>query len=150
MQMLLLATSTLAIAIWSGAIVFQSSVVAPTVFDSLDVHQARRFLRSIFPRFYVLGLVAGGFFLAGVSGLGLLNGWPGMLRWLAALAVVMLACAALSLWMVPHINRARDDGISGQQRFRRLHQLSVLLTVLILVLAAVSLLMLVAGDVTGA
>lgn len=147
MQFLLLATSTLAVAIWSGAIVFQSAVVAPTVFDSLDVHQARRFLRSIFPRFYVLGLVSGAVFLAGVGSLGVLLDWPAVLRWLAALAVVMLGSAALSLWLVPHINAARDKGIAGQQRFRNLHRVSVMLTVLVLLLAAASLVLLVSGNV---
>ena len=42
-----------------GAIVFQSAYVAPVVFTVLDEAAASRFLRSLFPRFFKLGIGCG-------------------------------------------------------------------------------------------
>jgi hypothetical protein len=46
----------------------------------------------------------------------------------------MLILEAASLWMVPAINAARDAGAAGKARFDRLHRVSVLFTVVILIL----------------
>ena len=116
---------------WIGAIVFQSAVVAPTVFVDLDEPAARVFLRRLFPRFFKLGLVCGVLMLAGVALVGF--DAPGALP-IAALTAVMLVLEAASLWMVPAINAARDAGAAGKARFDRLHRLSVLFTVVILFL----------------
>jgi hypothetical protein len=122
---------TVAAGVWIGAIVFQSAIVAPTVFVDLDESAARGFLRRLFPRFFKLGLVCGGLMLAGLAlaGFDMPQG-----RAIAALTVVMLVLEAASLWMVSAINAARDAGAAGKARFDRLHRLSVLFTVLILVL----------------
>jgi hypothetical protein len=116
---------------WIGAIVFQSAVVAPTVFVDLDESAARVFLRRLFPRFFKLGLVCGALMLAGLAlvGFDAPNALP-----IAALTVAMLVLEAASLWMVPAINAARDAGEAGKARFDRLHRLSVLFTVVILLL----------------
>lgn len=116
---------------WIGAIVFQSAVVAPTVFVDLDEPTARVFLRRLFPRFFKLGLVCGALMLAGLALLGF--GTPKALP-IAALTIAMLVLEAASLWMVPAINAARDAGAAGKARFDRLHRLSVLFTVVILFL----------------
>ncbi|MCH5373373.1 MAG: DUF4149 domain-containing protein, partial [Planctomycetes bacterium] len=54
--MLPLSIILLATGAWSGAIVFQSALVAPAVFGELDGDAARRVLRRLFPRFFVLGI----------------------------------------------------------------------------------------------
>jgi hypothetical protein len=116
---------------WIGAIVFQSAVVAPTVFVDLDESAARVFLRRLFPRFFRLGLICGVLMLVGLAlvGFDAPNALP-----IAALTAAMLILEAASLWMVPAINAARDAGAAGKARFDRLHRLSVLFTVVILVL----------------
>lgn len=116
---------------WVGAIVFQSAVVAPTVFVDLDESAARAFLRRLFPRFFKLGLVCGVLMLAGLALVGFDAPNAALI---AALTTVMLVLEAISLWMVPAINAARDAGEAGKTRFENLHRLSVLFTVLILLL----------------
>lgn len=128
-----------------GKIVFQSFVVAPTVFGSLDEPSARLFLRDVFPRFYRLGLGCGAVMLAGLIVVGLASQWTGALLALTSLTLAMLALEAISLRIVPTINAARDAG--DLRRFDILHRLSVALTVIVLALgiAAVGLLVYAAG-----
>jgi hypothetical protein len=125
---------TVAAGIWIGAIVFQSAIVAPTVFLDLDESAARIFLRRLFPRFFMLAGLA-------LVGFDARNGLP-----IAALTVVMLVLEAASLWMVPAINAARDAGAAGKARFDRLHRLSVVFTVLILVLGIAVIALISAGQ----
>ena len=125
---------TISAGIWVGAIVFQSAVVAPAVFVDLDEAAARSFLRTLFPRFYRLGLLCGALMLAGLIGFGAVAGWTATVVILVAATVVMLVLEAISLGMVPHVNAARDAGEAGRARFSRLHGMSVLLTVIVLLL----------------
>ncbi len=125
---------TIAAGTWTGAIVFQSAVVAPAVFVDLDEAAARSFLRTLFPRFFRLGLVCGALMLAALLGLGVAAGWTATTIVLAAMTSVMIVLEAISLALVPHINAARDAGQAGEARFTRLHRTSVLLTVVILLL----------------
>lgn len=128
--------------IWIGAIVFQSAVVAPTVFVDLDESAARAFLRRLFPRFFKLGLICGVLMLAGLALVGF--DAPNSLI-ITALTVAMLILEVASLWMVPSINAARDAGADGKARFDRLHRLSVLFTVLILLLGLAVVVLISAG-----
>lgn len=128
---------TIATGTWVGAIIFQSAVVAPSVFVDLDSDAARRFLRTLFPRFYRLGLVCGGVALACIAFIAMSSGWSDALRILAAAASLMLVLEGVSLWLVPRINTARDAGEAGMARFERLHRISVALTVVILVIGVI-------------
>ena len=120
-------------AIWVGSIVFQSLFVAPTLFQHVDEQSAGRFLRAIFPRFYKLGAVCGASML-GAAIFALSGGFaPGRGMLLAAI-VIMTAAQLVSLRMVPSINSARDAGETGHSRFKRLHAISVSLTLLTLIL----------------
>jgi len=130
MEALSSALITLATATWVGAILFQSAVVAPAVFAELDGDSARRFLRALFPRFYRLGLVCGALMAAGIVTLVGSTGWSRPLVLLALATSAMILLQALSLWMVPHISAARDAEAAA--RFGRLHRLTVLLTVVVL------------------
>ena len=101
-----------------GIIVFQSAVVAPLVFRQLKDGSSGPFLRTLFPRFFLL---LGGLGLA-VCLSSFLGGFSsGMM--LGGLAL-LLALTAYAL--IPATNRARDDGRTTT--FRRLHLASVLLT----------------------
>lgn len=127
-------TVTLALAIWVGAIVFQSAVVAPSVFTTLDADDAGAFLRGLFPRFFRAGLVCGAGMLAGI---GLIYGAGARDARVIALAVttaIMIALQFSAGRMVPAINAARDEGEAGRRRFGRLHGINVLLTIAVLML----------------
>lgn len=134
METFLAALMTISAGVWIGTIVFQSAVVAPAVFVDLDEAAARSLLRTLFPRFFRLGLVCGVLMLAALLGFGIVAGWTATTGALASMASVMIVLEAISLALVPHINAARDAGQAGQARFERLHRASVLLTVTILLL----------------
>ena len=42
-----------------GAMIFFSTIIAPTVFTVLEPSQASRFLRKLFPRMFLLGIFVG-------------------------------------------------------------------------------------------
>ncbi len=134
MESLATALITLAVGTWVGAIIFQSAVVAPAVFADLDVESARRFLRTLFPRFYRLGLICGALILLGVATVAILAGGSERLAVVGIAALIMFVLEAISLWMVPRLNAARDLGDAGRSRFERLHRISVALTVAILII----------------
>ncbi len=128
-----LSIANLVVAVQVGAIVFHSAVVAPTVFRQLDEASARRFLRTIFPSFYRLGLYCGV-----IATVALAVAAPGsdsslILACLAG-AIVMTILEVASLRLTPVINAARDRGEVQHARFERLHRLSVVLTLIVLLL----------------
>lgn len=137
------------LAIWVGAIVFQSAIVAPAVFAALDAENARLFLRTLFPRFFRLGIVCGSIMIAGVIALGLVARWSDKLLTIAALSAIMLILQTVSLKLVPHINAARDAGEAGSARFHTLHRLSVGFTVVVLLMGTIALVIVGASAVTG-
>jgi len=104
------------------------------VFADLDAESARRFLRTLFPRFYRLGLICGALVLLGIAAVAFLAGGSERLAVIGIAALIMFALEAMSLWMVPRINAARDLGDAGRSRFERLHRISVALTVAILII----------------
>ncbi len=116
---------------WLGAILFHSAVVAPATFRQLPADLAGAFLRTLFPRFFIFGLVCGTAMLAAA---GVLLWAPTDVanpHWLLLGALFMVGLEAVSLAMVPAINRARDEGRTAA--FGRLHGINVLLTLVILV-----------------
>ncbi|WP_405226346.1 DUF4149 domain-containing protein [Lentisalinibacter sediminis] len=125
--------ANLAVAVLVGAIVFHSAVVAPTVFRQLDEVSARRFLRTIFPRFYWLGLCCGVIATVALSVAAFGTGSVFIQACLAA-AILIIILEVASLRLTPLINAARDAGEAQHARFARLHRLSVLLTLVALVL----------------
>jgi uncharacterized membrane protein len=121
--------AAIAAAVWIGAVVFQSFFVAPAAFRSLDADDVKRFLRTIFPRFFRLGVICG---LVMVVGLVTASSGGGPVResWMLVAAAGVAAMAAISLALVPSINRARDAGEAGARRFKALHGSSVILTLI--------------------
>ncbi len=124
-----LALANIAIAIWVGTIVYQSSVMAACVFRTLKANQASAFLRVIFPSFYKLGLICALTLLLSLSFLLLLD-WNIINLGLLLVAIVMTLCQVISIWLVPKINAAKDF---RNPLFKKLHTISVLLTVFILI-----------------
>ncbi len=101
-----------------GIIVFQSAVVAPLVFTQFKNGASGRFLRALFPRFFLI--------LAGLSLATALNSYFGDFSRGAALGCVALVLALVAYVLIPGTNRARDEGRTAA--FKRLHLASVLLT----------------------
>ena len=106
----------------AGTILFHSAVVAPTVFRTLKEADASIFLRTIFPKFFL--------FLSFVSALNffsaIIDDQPRIVIG-AALSTILMGIAYA---IIPMTNRSRDEG--QEQRFKQLHRVSVLLTVLVL------------------
>ncbi len=116
----------------AGSMLFFAAAVAPTVFRSLPAEQAGAFLRALFPRYYLWGLIVA---LASTIA-ALLAG--GGLAISAVCALVLLLFVYARQFLMPAINRARDRDLEGdtqaRARFRALHLQSVLINALQLLL----------------
>ena len=108
-----------------GVILFQTIVVAPTVFKSLGAELAGPFLRAIFPRLFLFVALCGfascieRFFSNHELSFGLLS------------ALVTVIFMLICFFLVPMTNKAKDNKNDGL--FRGLHSLSVALTLVVLV-----------------
>jgi len=102
----------------SGMILFQTSIVAPVVFTTLDAENASKFLRKIFPRFFMT------IFILGISSL-IVSSIFSSIQGIVIAAVTSISMI-ISYLVVPATNKARDEERSTA--FRRLHTLTVVLT----------------------
>ena len=109
-----------------GVIIFQSLIIAPTVFKVLEVDKAGIFLRKVFPRFFILIMVCSALMLILVA----LSGSSDKTRFI--LPAANLVFAGVSYLVIPATNRARDDG--EERKFKMLHSITVVLTLLMLML----------------
>ncbi len=110
-----------AVATLFGSMAFFSCVVAPLIFIKLEAATAGRFVRSIFPWYYLviaaLSVAAAGFLAVG--------------RPLEASVMGLIALGAVLSRQVlmPRINHHRDRMVDGdptaERRFVRLHRVSV-------------------------
>jgi Domain of unknown function (DUF4149) len=131
---------------WLGAIIFFSGFVAPTLFTQLPVAEAGKVVSVIFPRYYILGYVAGivtlviAIYFAAVRGP---RGW-----WSATAAVLAIALALT--FYAGAVVRPKVDSIrtvaeqqnpdpARKAEFDRLHRLSVMLNGTILILELIAL-----------
>ena len=108
----------------SGIVVLQSFVIAPTVFSVFSETEARAFLRSIFPKFF---LCIGLFSLISLC-FSLIIKLEG---WIIVLGAFSLAAATTSYLLVPTLNHFRDNDEATM--FRILHSFIVILTLSILI-----------------
>ncbi|MDG0970300.1 MAG: DUF4149 domain-containing protein [Porticoccaceae bacterium] len=116
--------SVLLSGITAGIILFQTAVIAPTVFRGLGPDHAGPFLRKVFPTFFVfiavLGLLTLG---SAVTNDLILQSWIGGVTALFAICAYMI---------IPRTNKARDEG--HEKSFKRLHNASVIMTVAMLLI----------------
>ena len=120
-----------AASLFGGMMVF-AAVVAPRVFTALEPDQAGRFLRALFPWYYVfLALTAG---LAAIA----LGAWGDYAR-AGAAGFIALSALGVKFVLVPQINAWRDAALDGDtsadRRFNAGHRATVLLNVVHLGLA---------------
>lgn len=125
----------LALAAWTGEILFLSFGVAPVIFSTLGPEAGGRFVRVLFPRYYAWGASAGAIALpALVAGPLCYPEFRGPR--IGVQAMLILAAILLTFYagnsLTPAINAARDEGPSGDARFRRLHGRSVVLNLVVL------------------
>ena len=109
-----------------GIILFQSSIIAPTVFRVLDLEDAGALLRKVFPRFFTLIMACSLLMLVLV----VLSDSSDKSRFL--LPVANLVFSGVSYLVIPATNRAKDDG--EEKKFKALHSLTVTVTLLMLIL----------------
>ena len=120
------------VSILVGVIVFFSSVIAPTVFSSVDEKNAGLFLRAFFPKYYIFGII--------ISLLALLSAIllePALNLLELSMISAILAMFVISRLMIPSINKARDMGESAKKKFDRLHMFSVILNFLALIVGLI-------------
>ena len=87
-----------------GIILFQSSIIAPTVFRVFDPEDAGVFLRKVFPRFFILIMACSVLMLILVA----LSDSSDKSRFM--LPVANLVFSGVSYLVIPATNRAKDDG----------------------------------------
>lgn len=106
-----------------GVILFQTAVIAPTVFRSLGPDQAGPFLRKVFPKFFVVLVVMGT--------AGAISALASDASYQLWICLVTFTLGLLAYLLIPMTNKSRDEG--NEKLFKKLHNASVLMTVLILV-----------------
>ena len=109
-----------------GIILFQSSIIAPTVFRVLDLEDAGAFLRNVYPRFFMLIMACSVLMLILVA----LADSSDKSR--VVLPVANLVFSGVSYLVIPATNRAKDEG--EEKKFKALHSLTIALTLLMLIL----------------
>lgn len=127
----------LALTSWVGSILFFSFGVAPVIFKVLGAEAGARFVRALFPRYYMWGATSGAIALPAAMGVPL--SFPEFRGPLILLqAGTILAATLIMLYagnsLTPAINAARDGGPATNETFERLHRRSVRLNALVLVM----------------
>ena len=119
--------TALALSLTFGGMTFFSAVVAPVVFTRLPPETAGRFIREMFPWYY---LTMGVTTLVALLAMTAAQHHSLTLEAILTLGVLSGFIFARQVLM-PSINRARDAELAGQdgaeRRFARLHRTSVLL-----------------------
>jgi hypothetical protein len=135
----------LALVVWLGGMVFFTAIIAPVVFKLLPTAEAGKLVAGLFPRYYVLGYIAGAVSLI----LALYFTVKGETRlWWSLSSLALAAALALTIY-AGGVVRPQIDGIrtvveepnpdpGRRAEFDRLHHLSVMLNggVMLLNLAA--------------
>ena len=107
-----------------GIILFQTTIIAPTVFSGLGPDRAGPILRKVFPKFFII-----------LATLGLLNIICAVISDMHMQAYIGGATgvlAAIAYSLIPMTNKMRDE--QNEKAFKRLHNISVLMTVTMLLI----------------
>mgnify|MGYP001243443798 FL=1 len=109
----------------AGVILFQSFIVASSIFKVLPEENAGLLLRNLFPKFFL--------FLAALALVGLAIGLVNGLEFfpLVFLQLLNFIFFVVCYSLIPATNRARDQ--ENKKKFGILHTVSVLLTLLALI-----------------
>ena len=102
-----------------GIMLFFSFVVAPVTFTALNEESARKFIRKIFPYYYIVNLAISSFVLIFFIFLKIFS-----LDFFLILIVAVLF-AVSNFILMPLINKYRDE--KQDNKFKQLHFISVLI-----------------------
>ncbi|MAA51051.1 MAG: hypothetical protein CMG76_00730 [Candidatus Marinimicrobia bacterium] len=107
-----------------GIILYQSTIVAITVFKNLDEKNTSIFLRKIFPQFFkaIIFLNAASLILSFFS--------FSVIKIIVSFSSIILAL--ICFYIIPKTNKAADE--KNQKKFKNLHSVSVISTMLILIM----------------
>ena len=108
-----------------GVILLQTAIFAPTIFTTIDKEPAGKLLRALFPKFFMFLALLGACTLF----MSLFSSQSTSWHWVIGATTLLLAMVCLLL--IPATNRATDQ--ENTSRFKLLHSLSVLFTLLILI-----------------
>ena len=110
-----------------GSMLFFVIIVSPTVFTSLSSDQASKFLRIIFPRLFLFGLL-----ISLVTSLGyyISNLYIGMILALMSSILFFLNRNLLTPMLNYHRDKEIEGDIKSKKYFKLLHLLSVLFFVM--------------------
>jgi hypothetical protein len=126
---------------WLGGMVFFSIMVAPVIFAQLPITDAGKVVSALFPRYYLLGYIAGGIGLSLAIYLCVMR--APRLWW--ALAALALAVALGLTFYAGQVVRPKVDAIRSvaeetnpnprrKAEFDRLHRLSVIINGVVILL----------------
>ena len=108
-----------------GCIVFQSAIVAPTLFKSLSIEHFSAAVRALWPKFFALTAISGGALLVAL--------WfaegASTAQWVIALCTSVFGAVCYAI--VPATNRATDTG--NHRQFNLLHRMSIFMTIAALI-----------------
>ena len=115
--------ATVLVALLAGSMLFFSFVMAPLIFIKLDIDVAGKFVRAVFPWYYLLILI-----LAGLGALTLVAFAPLNAGLMALIAASTAYCRQ---HLMPRINEYRDRSRAGEagttEVFDKLHRRSEVL-----------------------
>ena len=106
-----------------GMIILQSTIIAPTIFTTLEQDNAGKLIRNIFPKLFK--------FIAFLSLIMVINSF--VVETSPSLKIIYFATFLLmtiNFLIIPATNKSRDEG--NDKKFKLLHTVSVLNTMLIL------------------
>ena len=107
------------IAISLGAMLFFSFVIAPVIFKVLDANNASKFVRKIFPHYYLINLVVLSIAVLLLFYISSIN-----LEFYITLIITILFAFSLFILM-PLINKLKDN--KEERKFKYSHTLSVII-----------------------
>ena len=108
-----------------GSMLFFSIAIAPKIFTVLPSEEAGKFVRSIFPTYYMYN----GFQYLVLTILMFYKGQTGNILYLSCL--ILLFFIFSNYILMPQINKSRD--INNQKKFKLLHFFSVVINFLIII-----------------
>ena len=116
-----------------GSMLFFSIAIAPKIFTVLPSEEAGKFVRSIFPVYYMFN----GLQYLVLTTLMLYTGKSGNILYISSLILFLFIVS--NYFLMPQINKSRD--VDNQKKFKILHFLSVVINFLILVFSILLLLL---------
>jgi hypothetical protein len=126
----------IALASWLGSTLFFSFGLAPMISKVFGAETAGKFVRALFPRYYLWGAISGAVALAAFVSAPLCY-HEYRRPMIGVQAVALIGCILVMLYggnsLTPAIDRARDGGESSHERFQRLHRRAVWLNALVMV-----------------